>query len=344
MTEPLSMDQAFIRKLTDIVLVNLQNEKFGVNELAKEAGMSRVSLYRRIKSVKNQDVSQFIREVRLKRAMEMLQNNEGTVAEIAFGVGFGSATYFNKCFHEYFGYPPGKAKHISREINDIKEIVRNNNQEKNKTGSGRSVKLTIGIISAFIILIIILLVVFKSSRGDSLKELWSSEEKVSVTVMPFLNMTNDTIWDIWQDGIQNEVINSLTNSEELRVRQIESINSLIQSKGLANYASITPSAARAISQKLKADIFVYGSIKQLGKTLRVNAQVIDSKTEDTYKSFQADGTAENILHITDSLSNKIKDFLIVSVLGKEAPRDFRQLASTYSPEAYRYYVYADKLF
>ena len=185
----------------------------------------------------------------------MLQNNEGTVAEIAFRVGFGSPAYFNKCFHEYFGYPPGKAKHFSRESNDEKESVRNNNQKKNKTGSEASVKLTTGIVSAFIILIIILLVVFKTSRGNILKELRSSDEKLSVAVMPFLNMTNDTIWDIWQNGIQNEVINSLTNSEELRVRQTESINSLIQSKGISNYASITPSAAMTISQKLKADIF-----------------------------------------------------------------------------------------
>jgi AraC-like DNA-binding protein len=44
MTKPLSMDQAFIRKLTDIVLANLQNEKFGVNELAREAGISRFTL------------------------------------------------------------------------------------------------------------------------------------------------------------------------------------------------------------------------------------------------------------------------------------------------------------
>jgi AraC-like DNA-binding protein/TolB-like protein len=344
MTKPLSMDQAFIRKLTDIVLANLQNENFGVNELAREAGISRFTINRRLKSVLNQDTGHFIRGIRLKRAMEMLQDNEGTVAEIAFRVGFSSPTYFNKCFHEYFGYPPGKAKHISRESNDEKESVRNNNQEKNKTGSGRSVKLTTGIISAFIVLIIILLVVFKTSKGNILKELRSSDEKLSVAVMPFLNMTNDTIWNIWQDCIQNEVINSLTNSEELRVRQTESINSLIQSKGLNNYASITLSVASSISRKLNANTFINGSIKKADKIIRINAQLIDSKTEEVFKSFQIDGTADKILYVTDSLSNQIRNFLIVSVLGKEAPRDFRQLASTYSPEAYRNYVYADKLF
>jgi transcriptional regulator GlxA family with amidase domain len=110
MSEPLSMDQAFIRKLTEIVLANLGDENFSVEKLAKEAGMSRMSVHRRIKSIKHQDVSQFVREVRLKRAIEMLQNNEGTSAEIGFRVGFGSATYFNKCFHAYFGFPPGEAR------------------------------------------------------------------------------------------------------------------------------------------------------------------------------------------------------------------------------------------
>ena len=78
MAEPLSIDQVFIKKLTDIVLTNLANENFGAEELAKEAGMSRASLYRKLQSSKHENLGQFIREVRLRRAMEMLQNNEGT--------------------------------------------------------------------------------------------------------------------------------------------------------------------------------------------------------------------------------------------------------------------------
>ena len=66
------MDQAFIRKLSNIVLANISDETFGAEKLAKEAGMSRVSLYRRIKFIKNQDVSQFIREIRLRRGQERI--------------------------------------------------------------------------------------------------------------------------------------------------------------------------------------------------------------------------------------------------------------------------------
>lgn len=85
MAEPLSMDQAFIRKLKEIILANTHNENFGAEKLAKEAGMSRVSLHRRLRKITNKDISQFIREVRLIKALELLRNNEGTIAEVAKG-------------------------------------------------------------------------------------------------------------------------------------------------------------------------------------------------------------------------------------------------------------------
>jgi AraC-like DNA-binding protein len=109
-SESIFIDQAFIRKFTDIVLANLANENFGAEQLAKEAGMSRANLYRRLQNSKHEDISRFIREVRLKRAMEMLLNNEGTASEISFRVGFGSPAYFSKCFHDYYGFPPGEAR------------------------------------------------------------------------------------------------------------------------------------------------------------------------------------------------------------------------------------------
>jgi tetratricopeptide (TPR) repeat protein len=157
-------------------------------------------------------------------------------------------------------------------------------------------------------------------------------------------MTNDTTWNIWQDGIQNELITSLTNSEELRVRQTESINNLIRSNGLTNYASITPSVASKISQKLDADVYIIGTIKQAGYTIRINAQLIDLKTEEVFKSFQMSGKTENILHIIDSLSVEIKNFLIMSELKKEHSYETDATISTKSPEAYRYYLNGLKSF
>jgi tetratricopeptide (TPR) repeat protein len=202
------------------------------------------------------------------------------------------------------------------------------------------------VLNAVLIIAVIILAYPKIFKRDPLVKLRSLGERISVVVMPFQNMTNDTIWDIWQDGIQNELINSLSNSEELKIRQTESINGLIKGKGLTNYASITPSLASSFSQKLEANVLIFGSIKQANSLIRVNAQLIESKTEEVYKSFQVEGPSneENIFHIIDSLSVMVKNFLIISKLEKEVTLDYRHGISTTSPEAYRYFIYGQNAF
>lgn len=199
----------------------------------------------------------------------------------------------------------------------------------------------ISIIAFSPILVIAAILIYpKIIKKDKLDELKSSGGRISVAVMPFQNMTNDTIWNVWQDGIQFNLITSLSNySDELKVSQTESVENLLKNKGLINYSSITPSVASTISQKLDANIFIYGNINQAGNTIRVNAQVIDSKTEESFKSFQLEGKAENILPIIDSLSVLIKNFLIISELKKDLPDYIGHNVSTGSPEALRYFIY-----
>ena len=127
MTVNHSAEQEYIDKLTEIVVENFSNTNFGVAELAKEMGLSHSSLHRKLKAIAQQSISQFIRETRLKRAMELLKLQAGTVAEVAYGVGFGSTTYFSKCFHDYYGYPPGeiKKRFISRQRVNFREYPHN---------------------------------------------------------------------------------------------------------------------------------------------------------------------------------------------------------------------------
>ena len=200
------------------------------------------------------------------------------------------------------------------------------------------------VLNAVLIIAVIILAYPKIFKRDTLERLRSSGKRISVAVLPFQNMTNDTIWNVWQDGVQDILINNLTNSEELVVRQRESTSDLIQSQGLTNYASITPTIASDISQKLGTNIFIYGSIKQVGTTIRINAQLIDNKSGEIYKSFQIDGIADNILHITDSLSIMVKNFLIISKLREQATLGFQNPVSTNSPDAYRFYLMGTNAF
>ena len=112
------IENDFLKKLTQIVEENLSNEKFGVSELANEVAMSRSNLLRKIKKLTDLSVSQFIRQIRLQHAMEMLKQESLSVSEISYQVGFSSVSYFIKCFRDFYGFPPGETgKQSAQEIN-----------------------------------------------------------------------------------------------------------------------------------------------------------------------------------------------------------------------------------
>jgi len=108
MQDPSYIENDFIKKITEIIEKNISNENFGVSELAREAGMSRSNLLRKVKSLTSLSVSLFIRQVRLRNAMEILKEDSLNVSEVSYQVGFSSTSYFIKCFREHYGYPPGE--------------------------------------------------------------------------------------------------------------------------------------------------------------------------------------------------------------------------------------------
>jgi len=231
-------------------------------------------------------------------------------------------------------------KELFEEVNKEKKQI-----EKQKPAKFNRRKLLYGIAILTILIITALFAYPKIFKRDKLANLRSSDGRISIAVMPFQNITNDTTWNYMQTVIQDNLINSLSNNpEDLKVRQRESITSLIQGGGSNNYFSITPSVAKTISQKLDANVFINGSITKAVDKIRINARLIDSKTEDALKSFQIDGTAEKIMPSIDTLSARIKDFLIISKLKRKAPLDLEYLASTSSPEAYRYFIYGNNAY
>jgi class 3 adenylate cyclase len=108
MADSNSIENDFLRKLTEIIQENISDEMFGVSELAAEIAMSRSNMLRKIKKSAKISASQFIRQVRLQQAMEILKQTSLTVSEVSYKVGFSSTSYFIKCFRDEYGYPPGE--------------------------------------------------------------------------------------------------------------------------------------------------------------------------------------------------------------------------------------------
>ena len=99
-------DREFLNRFIQTVEQHLSDETVSVEDLARKMFVSRVQLYRKLKALTDQNVTDFVRDYRLERAMSMLRNREGLVYEIAYRVGFGSEKYFSKAFKDKFGVPP----------------------------------------------------------------------------------------------------------------------------------------------------------------------------------------------------------------------------------------------
>lgn len=100
------MDKDFVEKFKALIEAKMGDSNLNVEDLGKDMGLSRVQLYRKIKSLTNYSPNELLRIARLKKAASLLASSDMTVAEIGYEVGFSSPSYFTKCYREQFGESP----------------------------------------------------------------------------------------------------------------------------------------------------------------------------------------------------------------------------------------------
>ncbi len=101
-----SSDEKLLIKIAKIMNDNISEPDFGVEELGKEVGLSRTHLYRKIKELTNCTAIEFIRNMRLQLAGNLLRQNKLYVSEVAYMCGFKELSYFRKVFKEVYGMSP----------------------------------------------------------------------------------------------------------------------------------------------------------------------------------------------------------------------------------------------
>lgn len=100
------MDKDFVERFKSLIEEKMGDSGLNVEDLGKDMGLSRVQLYRKIKSLTNYSPNELLRIARLKKAASLLASSDMTVAEIGYEVGFSSPSYFAKCYKEQFGESP----------------------------------------------------------------------------------------------------------------------------------------------------------------------------------------------------------------------------------------------
>ena len=100
----------FLSRFRAKVQEHISDENLSVEQIGSEIGLSRVQLYRKVKALTGYSPVELVRITRLKAAAEMLKTTDKTISEIAYAVGFGTPSYFSKCFKELFGRQPGEGR------------------------------------------------------------------------------------------------------------------------------------------------------------------------------------------------------------------------------------------
>jgi CheY-like chemotaxis protein/AraC-like DNA-binding protein len=107
------IDQTFLQGAVDYIIEHIQDTQLGIDSLADRFNLSRVQLYRKIKALTGKPAVEFIRTVRLKQALKLMETKKYTLSEIAYQTGFSSAPYFTRSFKEVYGKAPSEYLEVS---------------------------------------------------------------------------------------------------------------------------------------------------------------------------------------------------------------------------------------
>ncbi|MBE6327184.1 MAG: response regulator [Bacteroidales bacterium] len=103
-----SPDEKFMIRAMKVIEENLSDADFDIEKFAVEVGVSRMQLYRKMNAITGMTVKEFIRNIRIKRAKQLLEDGAMTVSEVAYNVGFKDIAYFRKCFKQQVGINPSE--------------------------------------------------------------------------------------------------------------------------------------------------------------------------------------------------------------------------------------------
>lgn len=324
MPESTNTDKDFVTQLSAIVEKNISNEQFGVSELADQMSMSRSNLLRKVKRETNLSVSQLISQVRLTRAMELLKTTSSNISEVSHQVGFGSTSYFIKCFREYYGYPPGEVgkRDLARaQTSDQTKLIP---EERFSDKTRKRV-----IISSSVGLLVVLAIglsyfAFRYPGSGSLEK--------SIAVLPFINDSNDSTNVYLINGLMESTLNNLYQIKELKV---------ISRTSAEKYRNTTKSIPE-MSKELNANYFVEGSGQKMGDNIVLNIQLIEGPTDRHLWSKQYRKEASDIFELQQEIAKDIAKEVQV-IITPEEKKKIEQKA-TESVLAYDYFLKGKELF
>jgi signal transduction histidine kinase/ligand-binding sensor domain-containing protein/DNA-binding response OmpR family regulator len=111
-----SLDKEFIEKVLSFINDNIGNPDLNVEILASQLNLSKSQFYRKIKALTNQTANEFLRNIRLQKAKQIIEKGNTNISEVCYEIGFSSPSYFTKCFKSHFGVLPSEVNIKKNEL------------------------------------------------------------------------------------------------------------------------------------------------------------------------------------------------------------------------------------
>lgn len=295
MPDPRPIENDFVSQVTAVIGKNLSNEAFGVSELAEAMNMSRSNLLRRVKKDTRLSVSQLISQVRLKHAMELLRKSSLNVSEVSHEVGFGSTSYFIKCFREYYGYPPGEVGKRSDAEMPVAAVPRQSARKRN---------YLIGGVIGLILISAGLFAYYSLPSGNDV-----GMEK-SIVVLPFINDSNDSTNLYFINGLMDATLNNLEKIGDL---------SVVSRTSSEKYRD-TGKSVPEIAGELGVNYVVEGSGQKIGDQILLNIQLIEASTDRHLWSEQYRRQMQDVFELQQEIAKDIAGKIEVRITPEEAER------------------------
>ena len=334
-----SLRDTFVQKLENKIESNLNNDQFGVDSLAQSIGMSRSSLHRKLSKLLGISTSQFIREYRLKRAMEILNNVDVTSSEVAYRVGFKSATYFNTCFHKFYGYTPGEVKSRMDSRDGLSNQYSNNKTEETPGANPEISKSRKHRIKKTALLAALLVAILTSAAIFFYRAAFKKDSKIetvidekSIAVLPFKNWTGDPNLDYVSDGMTDAIISGLT--------KVSALDQVIPSTSTIKYKE-TKKSAKEIGTELGVATLLQGNLQISGDQIKINLQMIDTRSnnylwsEEYVREWKSDEIFKLQTEVVEGISKQMNAGIAENELV-----DIQKIP-TKSKQAYSYYLQAE---
>jgi TolB-like protein/AraC-like DNA-binding protein len=325
----ISYQGKFIEQAEAFVLENISNEQFGVSELANLMNMSRSNLLRKIKKQTELSASQFIRQVRLQKGMELLKETELTVSEISYKVGFSNNSYFIKCFREHYGFSPGESRKEVIEDPEIESQIEPEHiktevfVEEDKTSFLKKYSLQV-VLATFLIIAVVSYLFIQNSSSNS--EVSSNNLKKSIAILPFKNMSSDSTNLYFVNGLMESTLNNLQKIEDLRV---------ISRTSVEKYRN-TDKTVLEIAEELNVAYLLEGSGQRIGNQVLLNIQLIDASNDMPIWAQQYNNKIVDVFLLQNTVAKKIAE----AIKAKVTPAELQQINKkpTENILAYDYYL------